>query len=48
MHGKFIVRQNALSFSCFIPLKRLNAFHRQADKIPEVLCVEQGHINMEI
>lgn len=48
MRAKFIGRQNVLPFSCFIPLKRSNAFHRQADKIPDVLCVEQGHINMEI
>lgn len=36
------------AFPAFIPLKRLNAFHRQTDRTPPVLCVEQGRINMEI
>ena len=48
VHDKFIVRQNVLFLLYFISLKRLNAFHRQADIIPEVFCVVQGHKNMEI
>lgn len=48
MHGKFIVRQNVLFLLYFISLKRLNAFHRQAAIIPEVVCVMQGQKNMEV